>query len=254
MLGVGGASSQPDLRDESPDDDDDGRDEEVEVGGGDRVADPVAEAVATAGRAARSRSIISQMLDPMNKNKSPQVLAIEQMSKQAVDIHESYKTIELGEATATLAAVPAVIDSDRGVIEAEGRRYRHTMSQHREGPEERDDEEAREEIAEFLADILERDGSPVLVEALEIVVTTEAIANGKIEIDMMTVMIEITAIYSVANRGSAPPAVSVRSPAEMALPPTTSSLTGLVMSMTQLTESQVDTVNFISTISGEEVD
>lgn len=109
------------------------------------------------------KSLIGQMMDPMNKNKSQQVLVIEHMAKTVAELIEMYKTRDtriaalenavvrmstemhavmpteedLGtfvttfreemnkvmedvkSAAAVLAAMPAVIDGDRGVIEAE---------------------------------------------------------------------------------------------------------------------------------------
>jgi hypothetical protein len=105
------------------------------------------------------KSLIGQMMDPMNRNKSQQVLVIEHMVKSVADLVEMYKNREvkiraiedeianmrswsntdedintfissyretmngamedLKTAAAVIAAMPAVIDGDRGVIEAE---------------------------------------------------------------------------------------------------------------------------------------
>lgn len=109
------------------------------------------------------KSLIGQMMDPMNRNKSQQVVVIENMVKSVADLVEIYKnrdvriealekeavrlasnadwaksmqreveafiaaykeemtkaTEELKSAAAIIAAIPAAIDGDRGVIEAE---------------------------------------------------------------------------------------------------------------------------------------
>ena len=105
------------------------------------------------------KSLIGQMMDPMNRNKSQQVLVIEHMVKSVADLVEMYKNRDvkinaleqevrklhdwtnrdedmdeflsaykqemseamedLKSAAAVIAAMPAVIDGDRGVIEAE---------------------------------------------------------------------------------------------------------------------------------------
>jgi hypothetical protein len=109
------------------------------------------------------KSLIGQMMDPMNRNKSQRVLVIENMVKSVADLVEMYKnrdvriaalekevvrlvsnadwakstegeveafiaaykeemtkaTEELKSAAAIIAAIPAAIDGDSGVIEAE---------------------------------------------------------------------------------------------------------------------------------------
>ena len=138
--------------------------------GGMATANPGANAQAGVSRGAigapfhskievNKKSLIGQMMDPMNRNKSQQVLVIEHMVKSVADLVEMYKNREvkiraiedeivnvgswsntdedinafissyketmngamedLRTAAAIIAAMPAVIDGDRGVIEAE---------------------------------------------------------------------------------------------------------------------------------------